>query len=118
PRRQAVVAVLEDCPVKKWIAVEELFRLLKVWQPDYAVARDDWKLYLFEQQYGSFGYDAAHPWEALQGRYALAFLFEYAATLGLLDVAFLAPQAARNDYRDRWGTDDLSCLSRYDGLLF
>jgi hypothetical protein len=28
------------------------------------------------------------------------------------------PELARNDFRDRWGTDDLSCLSRYDGLMF
>jgi hypothetical protein len=75
-------------------------------------------LYLWEQRYGSFGYDAAYPWEALQGRYALAFLFEYAATVGVVDVAYIPPQKARNDFRDRWGADDLSCLSRYDGLMF
>ena len=47
---------------------------------------------------------------------ALAVLFEYAATLGLIDVAYVLPQLARNDFYDRWGSDDLSCLSRYDGL--
>jgi hypothetical protein len=54
----------------------------------------------------------------LQGRFVLAFLFEYAATLGLMDVAYISPIRARNDFRDRWGTDDHWCLSRYDGLLF
>jgi hypothetical protein len=54
----------------------------------------------------------------LQGRFVMALLFEYAATLGLLDVAFLSPEGARGDYSDHWGTDDLSCLSRYDGLMY
>jgi len=46
----------------------------------------------------------------------MAFLFEYAATLGLIDIAYIHPSGARKDY-DQWGTDDLDCLSRYDGLL-
>jgi hypothetical protein len=117
PRRQAVVAVLQECPVQKWLTVEELFRLLKVLTQDFFVTHDAWKLYLFEQQYGSFGYDADYTWESLQGRFVLAFLFEYAATLGLIDVAYISPDGARNDFRDRWGADDLSCLSRYDGLI-
>ena len=54
----------------------------------------------------------------LQGRYVLAMLFEYAATLGLIDVAYIAPQGARLDYDNHWGTDDYECLSRYDGLEF
>lgn len=117
PRRYAVVEVLEECPVRKWIVVEELFRLLKA-LTNFHVTHDSWKLYIGEQQYGSLGYDAEYTWETLQGRFVLAFLFEYMATLGLLDVAYIAPSFARNDFRGRWGTDDISCLSRYDGLLF
>ena len=33
-------------------------------------------------------------------------------------MAYISPVKARNDFRDRWGTDDLSCLSRYDGLMY
>ena len=29
----------------------------------------------------------------------------------------MPPQGARGDYWDRWGADDLSCFSRYDGLM-
>jgi hypothetical protein len=118
PRRQAIVAVLRECPPKRWLDVEELFRLLRVSRHPFAVSRDPWRLYLFEQQYGSFGYDAPYTWESLQGRYVLAFLFEYAATLGLVDVAYISPAGARNDFYDHWGSDDISCLSRYDGLLY
>jgi hypothetical protein len=116
-RRQAISEVLEQCPAGKWISVEEFFRLLKVLAQDFHVTHDPWKLYIGEQQYGSFGYDAKFTWENLEGRFTLAFLFEYAATLGLLDVAYISPEIARNDFRERWGTDDLSCLSRYDGLM-
>ncbi|CAN5758003.1 hypothetical protein BH23PLA1_BH23PLA1_20140 [soil metagenome] len=118
PRRKAVVEVLHECPLQKWIAIEELFRLLKVLAGDFEVAHDPWKLYFCEQRYGSLGDNGSASWEILQGRYVLAFLFEYAATLGLLDVAYLPPVGVRLDYVDCWGTDDLECLSRYDGLLF
>jgi hypothetical protein len=118
PRRQEISEVLEECPAGKWITVEELFRLLKVLAHDFRVTHDPWKLYIGELQYGSLGHDAAFVWESLQGRYTLAFLFEYAATLGLLDVAYISPEHARNDFREHWGTDDLSCLSRYDGLMY
>jgi hypothetical protein len=117
PRREAVVEELKVCPVGKWIRIEELFRLLQASAYLFEVARDPWKLYLGMQQYGSFGQDG-YVWESLQGRFAMAFLFEYAATLGLLDVAYISPVRARNEFHDRWGTDDLSCLSRYDGLMF
>lgn len=54
----------------------------------------------------------------MQGRFALAFRFEYVATLGLLDAAYISPVHARNESYDGWGTDDISCLSGYDGLTY
>ncbi len=116
PRRQAVVEVLEECPAEKWIAIGELFRLLKALADDFAVAHDPWTLYISELQYGSLGEGGS--WETLQGRFVLALVFEYAATLGLVDVAYVSPMFARDDFRDHWGTDELSCLSRYDGLMY
>jgi hypothetical protein len=74
-------------------------------------------LYISDPQYGSLGYEGYHDWEILQGRYTLCLLFEYAATLGLIDVAYVNPAGVRRDYREMWGTDDLEFLSRYDGLI-
>ena len=68
------------------------------------------------QQYGSLGYAGFHEWTLLEGRYTLAVLFEYAATLGLIDIAYTDPAGAREDFRDNWGTDELDYLSRYDGM--
>jgi hypothetical protein len=119
-RRKAVLAVLKDCPPGEWLAVDDFWRLMRGTGRGFSLVgeRDAWELYLFEQEYGSLGYEDEHAWEQLQGRFTLAFLFEYAATAGLLDVAYVPPQDARGDFWDRWGADDLSCFSRYDGLLY
>ncbi len=115
-RRSAVNDVLAQLPPGRWVAVNEFFRVVRAIGAEFAVAREVWKLYIAELQYGSFEYDRGGDWLLLQGRFVLAMLFEYAATLGLIDVAYIAPQGARQDYHRHWGTDDYDCLSRYDGL--
>ena len=85
---------------------------------DFSVTRDPWRLYITDAHYGSLGYADCHDWPILQGRYLLCLLLEYAATLGLIDVAYTDPDEARPDFRHMWGTDDLTYLSRYDGLRY
>ena len=75
-----------------------------------------WRLYVLDSYYGSLGHAGSRAWDLVEGRYALCVLFEYAATVGLIDVAYTDPRGARDDYRALWGADQLSCLSRYDGL--
>lgn len=118
PRRLAVSDVLEACPAGSWIGLDAFFQLIRAMGLKLDVANNLWELYVAEQEYGSLGYDSSNVWEQLQGRYVLAFLFEVAATLGLLDVAYVPPQYARDDFRDRWGTDEFECFSRYDGLKY
>jgi hypothetical protein len=115
-RRGAIAGALADCPVGRWVAVDELFRYMRASGCDFEVTRDAWSLYLCEPQYGSLGYDGYGGWEILQARYALCVLFEYAATLGVIDVAYVSPVEAREDFRGLWGADGLEFLSRYDGL--
>jgi hypothetical protein len=115
-RRDAIAQALALCPAGRWIAVEEFFRFLRAAGPDWAVTIDPWTLYIAEPRYGSLGYTGSHDWKILEARYGLAFLFEYAATMGLIDVAYAPPEGARPDYFDLWGADDLEFLSRYDGL--
>ena len=116
-RRKAVADALTQCPPGAWVNVEDFFRFLRATDRDFPLAHRPYELYLYEKRYGSFDYDAAGTWEQLQGRYVLTVLFEYAGTLGLIDVAYLPPQGARDDYGSRWGADDLPYLSRYDGLI-
>jgi hypothetical protein len=84
----------------------------------FKVTRDPWSLYLVDPQYGSLGYEGYGGWNMLQERYLLCLLLEYAAPLGMIDVAYEHPAGARDDYSGQWGGDDLSFLSRYDGLRY
>ena len=120
PRRHAVAAALGLCPREEWIGVDELFVKMRSAGASPTIARSErglWRLYLGDPDYGSLGYDGHHDWAILEGRYTLAILFEYAATLGLLDVDYVAPAHARDDFRHMWGADWIDALSRYDGLL-
>jgi hypothetical protein len=99
--------------------VDNLFTTMRRGNMSPTVARSEmalWKLYLVDAHYGSLGYDGFHAWEILEGRYTLAVLFEYAGTLGLLDLDYIHPTGAREDFQNNWGGDDLDALSRYDGL--
>lgn len=118
-RRQKVSEALAAQPAGEWVDVDQLFGQMKQtsWSP--RVARSEralWKLYLEDPHYGSLGYAGFGEWELLEGRYTLAVLFEYAATLGLIDVAYDEPGGARDDYHENWGADYFDALSRYDGL--
>ena len=115
-RREAVADALSQCPVGRWVGFDDFGRFMQVAGFDFAVNRNPWNLYLAEPRYGSLGYDGSHEWAIVEGRYALCLLFEYTATLGLIDVAYTEPHGARENYTHMWGSDDLLYLSRYDGL--
>ena len=123
-RRHAIANTLSalsrshEGSARKWIALDEFSRYMQAADHHFEVTRDAWPLYIGELEYGSLGYDGSGGWNILQFRYLLCVLFEYAATLGLIDVAFVPPAGARPDYGDLWGTDDLAFFSRYDGLLY
>ncbi len=116
-RRTAIVDALRACSPHQWIAFDEFSRFMQAAGHTFEVSRDLWTLYISDRNYGSLGYSGFGDWRIVQGRYAMAFLFEYAATLGVIDVAYIHPSGARSDYGELWGTDDLDCLSRYDGLM-
>jgi hypothetical protein len=117
PRRAAINEILRLCPVGAWIDVDDISRFMQATGHTFNVTHNPWKLYISDQQYGSLGHDGYHSWEILEFRYLLCFLFEYAAALGIIDVAYIEPTEARSDFGDLWGTDDLEFLSRYDGLI-
>jgi hypothetical protein len=102
-----------------WTDVDLLLEILATQPRPLVVARSLmalWRLYLTDSYYGSLGHAGRAAWDVLEGRYALCVLFEYAATLGVIDVAYTDPRGARDDYRGLWGADQYPCLSRYDGL--
>lgn len=118
PRRAVIGAMLQLCPVQTWISVDGFSRFMQATAHTFEVTHDPWALYICEREYGSLGHDGYHSWDILQLRYLLCFLFEYAAALGIIDVAYVEPHGARDDFRALWGADDLEFLSRYDGLVY
>ena len=117
-RRPVIAEALAECPVGRWVRFDDFSRFMRASSFDFGITRDPWLLYLAEAHYGSLGYAGSHDWDILQGRYLLCLLFEYVATLGMIDVAFIHPGGARTDFAGLWGTDEMSWLSRYDGLQY
>jgi hypothetical protein len=115
-RREAIADSLAECPPGGWIATDEFVRYMQATGNDFAATRDAWGLYIGEQQYGSLGY--AGSAQFLDDRYLLSLLHEYAATLGMIDLALIPPAGARDDFRKLWGSDELPFFSRYDGLMY
>jgi len=118
PRRKVIVEALRQCTPGKWFPIGQFFRVLKASEASFSISHDEWNLYIDSREYGNFADAGSDTWDLLQGRYTLTLLFEYAATLGLIDVAYIFPEWARDDFHDIWGTDGMSCLSRYDGLMY
>ncbi len=116
PRREAIVIGLRSAPVGQWIEVDEFMRCLVASGQSFQVANEKRALYICDPHYGSLGYEGFADW--LPKWYAMVFLREYAATLGLIDVAFTVPQGGHTDYCDNWGTDGMDCLSPHDGLYY
>jgi hypothetical protein len=119
-RRAAVAAGLAALPLDAWTQVGALLSIMRTGALRLAVTRTlmaRWRLYIADAYYGSLGHAGPQAWDIIEGRYALCVLLEYAATLGLVDVAYTDPCGARQDYRSLWGAEQYPCLSRYDGLL-
>ncbi|ETW94880.1 MAG: hypothetical protein ETSY1_32950 [Candidatus Entotheonella factor] len=117
-RRAVIASALEQCPVGSWVSFDTYSRFMQAGNFNFEITRDPWQLYIVDANYGNLGNQGYHDWTILQDRYLLCLLFEYVATLGLIDVAYINPHGARPNFRDLWGADDLDFLSRYDGLLY
>ncbi len=116
-RRPILYDGLLLCAPGRWLTVKELIRAMNSVGLDFEVARYAWKLYVGDSQYGHL--DEYGDQAMVKTRYMLAFLFEYAATLGIIDVAYIHPGGALSDYpKWDWGMDDTTFLSRYDGLMY
>ncbi|MCD6294706.1 MAG: helicase-associated domain-containing protein [Deltaproteobacteria bacterium] len=117
-RRPVLYDGLTLCTPGKWLKVKELIRAMNSEGFDFEVARNAWKLYIGNSQSGYL--NEYEDLRMIEKRYLLVFLFEYAATLGIIDVAYIHPDGALSDhpYQWGWGMDDVTFLSRYDGLMY
>ncbi|MDF1540365.1 MAG: helicase-associated domain-containing protein [Candidatus Thorarchaeota archaeon] len=117
-RRAIIKETLCACPTHRWFAFDEFSRFMRALGHRFSVTRALSTLYIQDSYYGNLLSLEGAEWDIVQKRYMLVFLFEYAATMGLIDVAYIHPSEARDDYHDVWILEDLDCLSRYDGLLW
>ena len=118
-RRPVLYEGLLMCSPGKWLSVKELIRAMNSKGLDFEVVRYAWKLYVGDTHYGHLDDYADHT--MIKMRYVLAYLFEYAATAGIIDVAYIHPSGALSDYGDLWAWDAdyiSGYLSRYDGLMY
>lgn len=113
-RRQAIISALQECPPNQWITFDSLSRYMFVTGSPLVVTTEPEYLYLYDPNYGMLN----KSWSLIESRYLRCFLVEYAATLGLIDVIMAPPETVNMDNDRTWGTDDMDCLSRYDGLRF
>ncbi len=119
-RRAVVAAGLAAIRPGAWTNLGALLSVLRTRPPRLTASRSlvaRWRLYIGDSYHGSLGHAGAGAWDIIEGRYALCVLLEYAATIGLIDVAYTDPRGARDDYRGLWGAEEFDRLSRYDGLL-
>ena len=114
-RRSKIAEALKDCPAGRWIALNDFFRYIIAAGYEFEVSRNPESLTL--EGYGSL-YDASFL--VLEARYILCFLFEYAATLGLMDVAYIHPDDGVFNFQKGRDLDYYygRSLSRYDGLTY
>ena len=117
-RRFIVDAALKECAGGNWVSFEDLSRHIRSVGIDISVADDPWNLYVCEPEYGSLGYDGFHDWDVIEEPYLLCLLFEYAATLGLIDVAYTRPEGARNAHLKILSLEYVPFFTQYDGLQF
>jgi hypothetical protein len=118
-RRAKLAAVLPACPPGRWVALDELFRFMRAERQSPTVERNEHTgLYLgWSAEYGWLGYSGVDYWDIAVGSFLRATLWEYAATLGLLDIAYTRPEESPHDFGEAYGLDEEPYLSRYDGLL-
>jgi len=110
--RKKIATALSHMPTNTWVLVEDFLNYMVASKLDFEIAKNPWALYLCDAQYGMLGNEA----KIINDRFTQTFLLEYAATLGIIDVSLTLPWNSVTDLGNLWGADDLSCLSRYDGL--
>ena len=110
-RRDVIVKALKKCPIETWFGCDAFCNYMRAAGYLLIVSDEPWELYILDH-YGHLD----EGWTLLASRYTMALLFEYAATLGLVDVAYIDPADAPIDYEDY--APDIAFLSRYDGLMY
>jgi hypothetical protein len=117
-RRAALPVILNACPVGRWVGLNELFRYVRAYRLGPVIERSEHSaLYVgWALESGWLEYAGIDYWDLVVGTYLRAVLWEYVATLGLIDIAYIYPEGSGRDLGQLYGFDE-DYVSRYDGLL-
>lgn len=117
-RRSRVFEALSWCPTDVWIDINDFYRAFKVWQFDFDVEKTD---YTYLSLGGSAHYDSWYSeedyWLVTKGLFINAIIWEYLATIGAIDLAYVNPEETELPVASDWYWDD-SAYSPFDGLLY
>ena len=118
-RKEALAEALASCPPGRWILMEDFFRHVRAGEHDFAVDTSDYtRLYVgYSREDGWLGYAGTDLWRVVNAAYIRVVLLEYAATLGLIDVATIPSEDAKLDFHLDWEIEENE-FSRYTGLIF
>lgn len=112
-RRKACTETLKACPVGEWVSFTDFMRLMAAEGHYYLITEDSSFLYIGHAHYGRI-----YQEESLTNVYTRCLMMEYFTTLGMIDIAYLDPNAASDEYFNNIGHFDLDYLSIYDGLQY
>jgi hypothetical protein len=117
-RRPQLAEVLRRCPTDRWVEMDELLRYMRAERLLPAIERGTPTLSVGSYTYyeDSWSYSSAKYWDVVIGSYLRATLWEYAATLGMIEIAYTRPEETPHDFGRLYGLDG-DFVSRYDGLL-
>lgn len=119
-RREKLAATLRALPAERWVLLRDFFRYMRAERLAPEIERGlHTTLYLgSSMEYGWLGDSEYDYWDTVVGSYLRAVLWEYAATLGLIDIAYVDPEDLPLEIDDDdFYVDDIDVISRYDGLL-
>lgn len=123
-RRQVLEEILQQLPPERWVETHGFLRWVR--QSGYDLNAEPENnaspIYIGDDiNLGWVGYSHINYWEALIGSYILVELFEYVATLGLIEVAYTAPEEVLRPFGDsslfEVFLNNDEPFSRYEGLF-
>ena len=96
-RRAPIENTLKVCPGDRWVLLKDFERYMIATQDVFEVTRSRDTLY-HESPGNTLAYYSS-DWSLIEESYLQVFLFEYVATMGLIDVLYIPPEYCRLSHR-------------------
>ena len=115
-RREKIIEALSWCPAGTWININDFYRAIKIWQFDFDMEVSGYSnLHIGSSYYGDLNsVGGGTYWLLTNGSYVKTVLWEYLATLGLIDIGYIDAEDEPSVYEH---IDDV-ILSHFDGLRY